>query len=154
MCDIHEFKLDEILIGKSIPPPPPEDNIGEVARLSFIVTKSMHDSFTKITGDISPVHLSAEYAKEKGFKDVLVYGMLTASFYSTLVGVFLPGKYAIFQKCEVSFNKPVYIGDTLSLSGTISDIHYALKRITIKAAIRNQYKEKVSSATLIVGITE
>ncbi|MDR0682128.1 MAG: MaoC family dehydratase N-terminal domain-containing protein [Dysgonamonadaceae bacterium] len=129
-------------------------NTREVAQLSFIITKSMHDSFAKITGDISPVHLSAEYAKGKGFKDVLVYGMLTASFYSTLVGVFLPGKYGIFQKCEASFNKPVYIGDTLSVSGTISDIHYALKRITIKAAIRNQYKEKVSSATLIVGITE
>jgi acyl dehydratase len=114
----------------------------------------MHYAFTKITGDISPIHLSAEYANEKGFRDVLVYGMLTASFYSTLIGVYLPGKYGVFQKCDVSFNKPVYIGDTLFVSGKVSDIHYELKRITIKAEIKNQHNEKVSAATLIVGITE
>jgi 3-hydroxybutyryl-CoA dehydratase len=77
---------------------------------------------------------------------------LTASFYSTLIGVYLPGKYSIFQKSDISFNKPVYIGDTLSVSGKISDINYVLNRVVIKAEIRNQNKEKVSIATLVVGM--
>jgi acyl dehydratase len=152
---VSEFRLDDLFVGQCIPPPPPLSNEQEyTGLLSFTVTEFMHRAFKEMTGDISPIHLSANYAKEKGFKDVLVYGMLTASFYSTLVGVYLPGKYGIFQKCDISFNKPVYIGDTLSVSGKISDIHHVLKRITIKAEIRNQHKEKVSAATLIAGVTE
>jgi acyl dehydratase len=151
---VNEFKLADLYIGQQIPSPPVDVSQGDNGYLSFTITEAMHHAFMEITGDISPVHISADYAKERGFNDVLVYGMLTASFYSTLIGVYLPGKYGVFQKCDISFNKPVYIGDVLFVSGKISDIHYELKRITIKAEIRNQRKEKVSSATLIAGVTE
>jgi 3-hydroxybutyryl-CoA dehydratase len=114
----------------------------------------MQKMFTALSGDISPIHLSKDFAREKGFDDVLVYGMLTASFYSTLVGVYLPGKHCVFQECNVSFNKPVYIGDKLIVSGKITEIDDVFKRITIKAEIRNQKKERVSRAALIVGVTD
>jgi acyl dehydratase len=80
--------------------------------------------------------------------------MLTASFYSTLVGVYLPGKYAIFQEADINFRSPAYIGDTLTVKGKITEIDPVLKRIYIKAEIQNQYGKKVSTAALAVGLTE
>ena len=50
--------------------------------------------------------------------------------------------------------KPVYIGDRLSVTGKITELNEALKRITIKARIRNQKGETVSRATLAVGVSE
>jgi 3-hydroxybutyryl-CoA dehydratase len=114
----------------------------------------MLDMFREITGDENPMHTDDTYAKKQGYESRIAYGMLTASFYSTLVGVYLPGKYCIFQECKISFNKPVYVNDILHISGEITEIHEVLKRITIKAAIKNQRNEKVSKATLIVGIYE
>jgi|LSQX01.2.fsa_nt_gb 3-hydroxybutyryl-CoA dehydratase len=129
-------------------------SINQKEEFTVKITASMLDMFREITGDENPMHTDDTYAKKQGYESRIAYGMLTASFYSTLVGVYLPGKYCIFQECKISFNKPVYVNDILHISGEITEIHEVLKRITIKAAIKNQRNEKVSKATLIVGIYE
>ena len=112
------------------------------------------DKFLEISNDINPLHLDRDYAKEKGFSNRVVYGLLTSSFYSTLVGVYLPGKYCILQGIDIQFSKPVYIDDTLKISGKVSYINEAYKRIEIKAIITNQDNKKVSKATIKVGLID
>jgi len=126
--------------------------VGTSESFQVQVTKEMHDSFTASTGDINPMHIDKEWANDHGFNDVLVYGMLTASFYSTLVGVYLPGKHCLFQECKVGFNHPVFIGDILTITGTVTEINDVFGRVTVKATIRNQNNLKVSSAKLSIGI--
>ena len=48
------------------------------------VTPEMMDAFRAITGDVSPIHIDADYARGRGFPGRVVYGMLGASFFSTL----------------------------------------------------------------------
>ncbi|MDR3164302.1 MAG: hypothetical protein LBU13_01880 [Synergistaceae bacterium] len=114
----------------------------------------MQNLFLDLTGDNSPCHVDEKFALEKNFKGKVVYGMLTASFYSTLVGVYLPGKYALFQEAHINFRSPVYIGDALIIKGKITEIDPTLKRIYIKAEIQNQSGRKVSTASLVAGLTE
>jgi acyl dehydratase len=147
MEQVNEFRLADLTVGQQVCTPPPPQG-------AIVITDEMVAMFTAISGDISPIHVSEQFAQERGFNDRVVYGMLTASFYSTLVGVYLPGKYCVFQECAVSFHKPVYVGDSLHITGKITEIHTEFKRITIKAEIRNQRNERVSKATLIVGVTE
>ena len=40
------------------------------------VTAEMMDQFKAITGDVSPIHIDADYAKDRGFPGRVVYGML------------------------------------------------------------------------------
>lgn len=89
-----------------------------------------------------------------GYKDKLVYGMCTASFYSTLVGVYLPGEKCLFRKCDVEWPNPVYIGDTLTIHGEVKEKDERTNTIVIKAYIKNQDGKKVSRATLTVGVLE
>lgn len=138
---MNEYKFDSIVIDQR-------------AEFKIKITSLMLDMFKDITGDVNPMHTDDSYAKEQGYESRIAYGMLTASFYSTLVGVYLPGKYCIFQECKTSFNKPVYVNDVLCITGEVTEIHEVLKRITIKAVIRNQRNEKVSKATLVVGTYE
>lgn len=128
--------------------------VGMTESFEVTVTKEMHEAFTKMSGDVNPMHMTEEYAKEHGYDHRLVYGMLTASFYSTLVGVHLPGQYCVFHEIKTTFNAPVYEGDTLSVTGEVVDIHEGFKRITIKAYIKNQNGKKVSRANLVVGVQE
>ena len=117
------------------------------------ITEKMQNEFRDNTGDINPMHSDPDFAKEKGFDDTLVFGMLTASFFSTLVGVYLPGKNCLFQECKnIRFHNPVFIGDQLTIQGEVIEIDERFKRITIKAIIRKQDQKKVCSAKLMVGV--
>ena len=80
--------------------------------------------------------------------------MLTSSFYSTLVGVYLPGKYCILQGINIQFSHPVYVDDILTITGKVSHINEAYKQLEIKAIIMNQKNIKVSKATIKVGVID
>ena len=131
-----------------------EVKIGLEESFSVTVDSSKLDYFLDISGDINPLHTDDSYARSKGFDNRVVYGMLTASFYSTLVGVFLPGKFCILQGIEIQFNKPVYIGDHLTISGMVTYINDAYKQLEIKASIINQDDKKVSKALIKVGLID
>lgn len=80
--------------------------------------------------------------------------MLTSSFYSTLAGVYLPGKFCLIHSVEIKFAKPVYIDDRLSIEGKITDKNDTFKQLTIKVTIRNQNGEKVSRGILKAGVQD
>ena len=138
---MNEYKFSDIEIG-----------LGESFEVKIDTSKM--DKFLDISNDINPLHVDSNYAKKKGFPDRVVYGLLTSSFYSTLVGVYLPGKYCILQGIDIQFSKPVYIGDALKISGKVSYINEAYKQIEIKAFITNQNNEKVSKATIKTGVID
>ncbi|SVE31158.1 uncharacterized protein METZ01_LOCUS484012 [marine metagenome] len=129
-------------------------NVGLEESFSVRVNSEKLDKFLKISGDINPLHTDAEYSKSKGFSDRVVYGMLTSSFFSTLVGVYLPGKYCILQGVDIQFSQPVYIDDILTITGKVSYINEAYKQLEIKAVIINQDNKKVSKATIKVGVMD
>lgn len=141
---MKEYTFDEIEVGMS-------------ESFEVKITEEMHNSFTKISGDINPMHIDDEYARENGFDGRLVYGMLTASLYSKLVGVYLPGRYCLFYECDSLFNKPVYINDVLLVQGKVVEKEdVPARRIVIKGTIKklDVNKTSVSMARLVVGVTK
>lgn len=130
------------------------EEITEGMKESFTVTvtEEMQESFRNITGDINPLHKSHEFAREKGYEGCAVFGMLTASFYSTLAGVYLPGEKSLIHSVEVKFSKPVYIGDVLTIEGKVDEKNDTYQLIKVKATIKNQKGEKVSKANLQIGL--
>jgi 3-hydroxybutyryl-CoA dehydratase len=116
------------------------------------ITESHMQKFLDISGDNNPIHIDSEYAKSKGMKDRVVYGMLTSAFYSTLVGVYIPGKYALLHSIEVGLIKPVFIGDKLIIEGVVSSVNKLFHQIEVKASIRNQNSEKISRAKIKIGL--
>ena len=101
------------------------------------VTEEMMAQFEAITGDVSPIHMDAEYAQKRGYPGRVVYGMLGASFFSTLAGVYLPGEHCLLHGVECKFAKPVFIGDTLTITGTVVNVSEAVAEAEIKAVITN-----------------
>ena len=116
------------------------------------LTQEMQDLFLQITGDENPLHRSAEYAKNKGYEDKVVYGLLTSSFLSTLAGMYLPGERSLIHSVETKYQKPVYIGDTLTIEGEIDEKNDTYELIRIKILIRNQKGEKVVKGRMQVGV--
>ena len=116
------------------------------------LTQEMQDLFLQITGDENPLHRSFEYAKNKGYEDKVVYGLLTSSFLSTLAGMYLTGERSLIHSVETKYQKPVYIGDTLTIEGEIDEKNDTYELIRIKIIIRNQKGEKVVKGRMQVGV--
>ena len=129
-------------------------HVGLRHEFTAIVTRAMLDRFRADTGDVNPLHQDAAFAATRGHADVVVFGMLTASFYSTLVGVHLPGRNALLHSVDVAFLKPVLPDDTLTISGEITYLNDAFQQAEIAGAIRNQHGVKVSRATIKAGVRE
>lgn len=129
-----------------------EISLGLTESFSVTITKEMHADFSRNSGDINPMHMNIEYAESHGYQDVVVFGMLTASFYSTLVGVYLPGRYALLQSVNTTFHAPVFIGDTLIITGSVVELRDKYNMIGIKAKITNQNGKTVSRAMISSGV--
>jgi 3-hydroxybutyryl-CoA dehydratase len=110
--------------------------------------------FRDLSGDINPLHIDKNFAVQKGFNDKVVYGMLTASYYSTLVGVFIPGEKGLIHEMELKFPKPVYINDALTIKGEVVEKNDTFKLLTIKGTIKNQQGVTVSKAKIKVCVLE
>ncbi len=118
------------------------------------ITKEMMDVFGQISGDVNPLHMDEIFARSQGYKGRVVYGMLTSSLLSQLVGVHLPGKYCLLQGLELKYLNPVYAGDTLTVKGTVDELHPSVKMAVIKALITNQDGVKVVKGKIKVGFLQ
>ena len=94
-----------------------EIQVGDTAGFSKTVTESDIHSFSAMTADFNPIHVDEVYAttsalgKKMGGR--IAQGMLSASLFSTLVGMYIPGKGALYVSQTCNFKRPVKIGDTL-----------------------------------------
>ncbi len=126
--------------------------VGKKESFPVTVTEKMLDAFRDITGDDNPLHCDEKFAKEEGYDGRVAYGMLTASFLSTLAGVYLPGRYSLIQSVEVKFTKPVYIGDELTVTGEITETNDTCGLIFLKVAVTDGAGKKVCRAKMQIGV--
>lgn len=129
-------------------------SIGHKEVFTVEVTTEMFNKFREITSDINPLHNDEDFARNLGHKGRVAFGMLTASFLSTLAGVYLPGERSLIHSVETKFTKPVYIGDVLSISGEVTEINDTVNQIVLKVEIKNQNDEKVLRGKMKVGFLD
>ena len=125
---------------------------GMTEEFTVTATEEMMARFCSITGDVSPIHMDADYAAGRGYPGRVVYGMLGASFFSTLAGVYLPGEHCLLHSVEAKFAKPVFIGDTLTVRGEVSEVNPVFGEITIRASLINQEGKKVTRGLIKAGV--
>lgn len=127
---------------------------GRTEEFTVTVTAEMMDAFCALTGDTSPIHIDEGYARERGYPGRVVYGMLGASFFSTLAGVYLPGEHCLLHGVECKFAKPVFIGDTLTVCGTVVRVSEIGNEAEIKAVITNQNGQRVTRGIIKAGLAK
>ena len=115
-----------------------EIEIGLTKQFQITITESMIDDFAKLTGDFSPIHMDKDYASTTTFEKQVVDGMLLASFLSKIVGMYLPGKHALYFSQSLDFRQPCFIGDTITVSSIVIDKSPSTKILKIESKITNQ----------------
>ncbi|MCR4567943.1 MAG: MaoC family dehydratase N-terminal domain-containing protein [Pseudobutyrivibrio sp.] len=117
--------------------------VGMYEEFKITINPEMLKDFRSVTYDVNPLHNNDKYAQSKGYPGRVVYGMLTASFLSTLAGVYIPGEHSLIQQVETKFVNPVFIGDQLTVRGEVTELFESVQRLTLKVTITNQDDVKV-----------
>jgi 3-hydroxybutyryl-CoA dehydratase len=126
--------------------------VGMSAHFDVEVTSEQMLAFAVLSGDTNPLHVDEAFARSSGFPGRVVFGLLTSSFYSRLVGVYLPGKRALLDGIDVEFKSPAFVGDRLTVSGEIAFLNDTYHRLELKARIRNADGKLISKATIRAGV--
>jgi 3-hydroxybutyryl-CoA dehydratase len=129
-----------------------ELSIGQRAEFTVRVTGEMIDEFATLSGDVNALHTDDAHAVERGHPSRVAHGLLTGSFLSTLVGVHLPGKFALLHGVTIAFHAPVYPGDTLQVAGEITHLSEAYRQAELRATVTNQHGKVVAKGKLQVGV--
>ncbi|MDE5679559.1 MAG: MaoC family dehydratase N-terminal domain-containing protein [Lachnospiraceae bacterium] len=129
-----------------------EIEIGMEESFEVKVTSEMMELFFTITSDSNPLHTDEAFARRKGYASRISYGMLTASFLSTLAGVYMPGERSLIHSVETKFVKPVYPEDVLKICGVVAEKNELFSMIKLKVTVTNQNHEKVLRGTMQIGV--
>ena len=125
-----EYSFDEIELGMQ-------------KSFKVDISKNMLDVFGRDTGDYNPLHMSEEYASSTSFKKRVCSGMFLASFFSRLVGMYLPGKHALHISQSLNFVNPCFIGETITVEGKVIDKSPATKIIKLETTITNESGKRI-----------
>jgi 3-hydroxybutyryl-CoA dehydratase len=121
--------------------------VGLVKNMSWTITSSDIDAFAALSGDVNPLHVDPSFARDRGFPDRVAHGFLLGAKVSAFVGTVMPGRDCLLLESQLSWLRPCFAGDTVNLSGEITElsIDSRVMRIKIRAvAVREQ-------ASVVVG---
>lgn len=141
------------MCSKDLTPARIEDfEVGQSATVTRTFTDEDVRRFVEITGDTNPLHVDDEFASRSRFGRRVLHGMLSASMFSTMVGMKLPGTGAIYRSQTIRFLRPVYVGDTLTAHFVVRSIDRTRHRLDIDAWIENQDGERVIEGSCEAGL--
>lgn len=128
--------------------------VGDRAELRHTLTQDDIDAFARLTGDYNPLHVDAEFARKTMFRKPVVHGMVSASFFSTIIGTLLPGSGALWTSQTLEFLLPAFVGDELTISGVVEQKSAATRVLVLKTTVVNQHGHQVVTGRSSVKVLE
>jgi 3-oxoacyl-[acyl-carrier protein] reductase len=128
--------------------------VGDHAELQHVLTQADVESFAALTGDTNPLHVDPEFARTTSFRKPVVFGMLSASFISTIIGTKLPGTGSLWTRQTLDFLQPAFVGDTLRVSARVRQRSDALRAIVLDITVTNQHGQQLIAGDAVVKLLE
>ena len=114
----------------------------EMIKFVYKMTPEVYYSFQRCSNDYNPLHTDKMYAEEKGFTGKVMYGNILNAFVSHFVGMLLPARDVMILSQDISFHKPVYLGDDIQLEARVETVSTAVNTIEYNLKFRRLGAEK------------
>lgn len=129
--------------------------VGDEASFEETINAELVEKFGELSGDKNPLHFVENYAKRTEFGRPIAHGMIAGMFFSRLVGMYLPGRYALYLSQQLNFHKPIYFGTEAVVNGRIVQKIDALRVVRIKTEISGKgTKQLLVSGEAVVKLLE
>ena len=130
--------------------------VGDTTSFTKTVSESDVYQFAGITGDFSPNHVNKAYMEKSSYGRLMAHGALIVGFMSTVSTQIIAHSREAEETPvsvgydKVRFLKPVFLGDTITVAYTVSEIDVVRRRSTASIEVTNQNDELVAVASHIL----
>jgi len=130
--------------------------IGDTTSFTKTVSESDVYQFAGITGDFSPNHVNKAYMEKSSYGRLMAHGALIVGFMSTVSTQIIAHSREAEETPvsvgydKVRFLKPVFLGDTITVAYTVSEMDIVRRRSTAGIEVTNQNDELVAVASHIL----
>ena len=124
--------------------------VGEKASLTKTATRESIDSYAAVSGDYNPIHMDEEYARGTIFRKCIAHGLFCLGIVSTIIGTILPGNGTALINEQIKYLAPVFIGDEITATVTISEINKDKNLMSLSFLCENQNGVTVLSGCCLV----
>lgn len=130
--------------------------VGQMTEFEKVISDEDVQKFAEVTGDHNPLHLDEEFAKNTIFGGRIAHGMIGAGIISGGLAMHLPGTGTTYLGQDLSFKRPVRIGERVKVQLEIVEITPKKKFDIAKIAThcRNEAGEVVIEGTATVILPE
>lgn len=126
--------------------------IGDSFSKERLVTDELVRAFAEVSGDYNPIHLDEEFAKTTRFGRRIAHGMLSGAFISAVLGYEFAEKKIVYLSQTLKFTAPVYIGDTVTTTATVTNIREDKNIVTMETVCTKQDGEVVVKGESVVMV--
>ena len=109
--------------------------VGESFSASEEVDKYRAIYYAGASGDFNPIHIDPEFGKMVGLGGVILHGLCTFGFMTKTVTDWA-GDPGTLKRIKCRFARPVHLGDTITTSGTVSNVQG--NRVSIDLKVMSQ----------------
>src|SRR5271165_2142925 len=127
-----------------------EISIGDAASLTRQATRRDIDLLAIVSGDVNPIHMDADFARNSPFHKLVAHGLYGSALVSGVIGAKLPGPGGIFLGQDIRYLLPVAVGDTLTVTVTVSAKDEASGELRLDCRGVNQKDQAVLNGTAYV----
>ena len=129
-------------------------SVGQTFELTRAFTAEDVLTFAAVSGDYSPLHVDPDYAAGTEFGQQVVHGVLLASLFSQLVGMQVPGKHALYLGQDLTFRRPVLIGEEVRAVAKVTGKSDATRTLVLSTEIRSADDKIIVMGTAKVKVRD
>jgi acyl dehydratase len=117
--------------------------VGDTASSRRVLTRREIELFAIVSGDVNPAHLDPAFAETDLFHTIVAHGMWGGALVSAVLGTQLPGPGTIYLGQDLSFRRPVRLGDTVTATVTVREKRAGKNVVVFDCQCLNQFGEEV-----------
>lgn len=115
-----------------------EITIGQTTAYSKTLTEDLVSLFAVVSGDSNPVHLDQDYAATTQFGERIAHGAWLGALVSAAIALQLPGPGSVLLNQNITFRKPVKIGDTITVNLEVTEMDQKRRFVYMACRVVNQ----------------
>lgn len=124
-------------------------SVGDSAGMTVLITQQLISDYAVFIGDKDSFHLSPALNNATAYERQTCQGSLLLGYFSLLAAQKLPGFGAILCRVDYDFENPVYLGDQMTFSVTVTQ-KFERRRLFLVAEAVNQQGLRCISGSLVI----
>ena len=117
----------------------------------IVISEDMLKGFAELTGDFSSLHVDKEFGRKTMYRKNTAHGMLPVSFISLFDFFRVNSHLFLLQNISANFLKPVFIGQELTLKGTILNFNFEDNNLSCSFTVHDKKSNSILTSGILCG---